>query len=166
LAIGNATNGTNLHLHRSADTENSPHHPHIMSQLKGLRIGIVGGSLTGCSAAIQLLRAGHQVSVFERSSKSLQSRGGGIGTPTPLFNDLISEGIVDGDNFPRLRCQGMPFSQKSPSDLSDALGHSPFELPLDANVFHWNTLWNALRKRVPDDCYNLDVRLPFPTMLG
>ncbi|MGB3713587.1 MAG: NAD(P)-binding protein [Candidatus Promineifilaceae bacterium] len=33
--------------------------------MKNLNIGIVGGTIAGCSAAIVMARAGHRVSVFE-----------------------------------------------------------------------------------------------------
>ena len=34
----------------------------------GLRVGIVGGSIAGCATAVLMSRAGHSVTVFERSS--------------------------------------------------------------------------------------------------
>jgi 2-polyprenyl-6-methoxyphenol hydroxylase-like FAD-dependent oxidoreductase len=43
---------------------------------KSLKVGIVGGSIAGCSAAILMSRAGHDVTVFERSRGVLQGRGG------------------------------------------------------------------------------------------
>ena len=43
------------------------------------RIGIVGGSLGGLTAACLLRDAGHDVTVFERSSSELEERGAGIG---------------------------------------------------------------------------------------
>ena len=42
---------------------------------KSLKVGIVGGSIAGCSAAILMSRAGHDVTVFERSRGVLQGRG-------------------------------------------------------------------------------------------
>ena len=47
-----------------------------------LRIGVVGGSISGCAAAIEMSRAGYEVTVFERSAKALKGRGAGIGTPS------------------------------------------------------------------------------------
>lgn len=46
-----------------------------------LNIGIIGGSIAGCSAAILLGREGHKVDVFERSRGDLVGRGGGMGAP-------------------------------------------------------------------------------------
>ena len=53
-----------------------------------LNIAIVGGSIAGCSAAIALLRAGHQVTVFERSLQPLSDRGAGIVIPMALLQKL------------------------------------------------------------------------------
>ncbi len=50
-----------------------------------LKIGIVGGSIAGCSAAILLARAGYHITVFERSMGALVGRGGGIGTTSPAL---------------------------------------------------------------------------------
>lgn len=61
----------------------------MTTQTENLRIGIVGGSLAGCSAAILLSRAGHDVQVYERSRGNLVGRGGGIGTATAVFEGLI-----------------------------------------------------------------------------
>ena len=44
-----------------------------------LSIAVVGGSLGGLTAACLLRDAGHQVAVFERSSRELEERGAGIG---------------------------------------------------------------------------------------
>jgi 2,6-dihydroxypyridine 3-monooxygenase len=44
-----------------------------------LKVGVVGGSLGGLNAACLLRDAGHDVTVFERSSRELEERGAGIG---------------------------------------------------------------------------------------
>src|SRR3974390_74160 len=43
----------------------------------GMKVGIIGGSIAGCTAAALLHRAGHDVNVFERSESDLVSRGPG-----------------------------------------------------------------------------------------
>ena len=53
------------------------------------RIGIVGGSIGGCAAAVGLSRQGWDVEVFERSDRELVGRGAGIGTSTPLLAALV-----------------------------------------------------------------------------
>jgi 2-polyprenyl-6-methoxyphenol hydroxylase-like FAD-dependent oxidoreductase len=58
------------------------------------RILVVGGSLGGLMAANLLLRAGHDVTVLERSARSLQGRGAGIVTHKGLREALRAAGVV------------------------------------------------------------------------
>jgi 2-polyprenyl-6-methoxyphenol hydroxylase-like FAD-dependent oxidoreductase len=126
-----------------------------------LRIGIVGGSLAGCSAAILLQRAGHKVTVFERSVGELLGRGGGIGTTSTVLNALRTADVIDAD-FPHLSTSHMPFIGKRGED--EPLGHTPWSLPLDLQAFHWSALWNNLRKRVPDEVYQAGQAVTAATM--
>lgn len=117
---------------------------------ESLSVGIVGGSIAGCSTAILLSRAGHDVTVFERSTGRLQGRGGGIATPMATFKSLIEEDIIDA-SFPHTVTNEMPFvGRVSPEDY---LGHAAWSLAIDLACFHWGTLWENLRKRVPDKDY-------------
>jgi 2-polyprenyl-6-methoxyphenol hydroxylase-like FAD-dependent oxidoreductase len=95
-------------------------------------------------------RAGHDVTVFERSRGALEGRGGGIATPTPTFKSLIEDDIIDAD-FPHTLATEMPFIGRTSAD--DRLGHVAWALPIDLACFHWGTLWDNLRKRVPDQNY-------------
>lgn len=116
-----------------------------------LNVGIVGGSIAGCSAAILLCREGHQVQVYERSHSELVGRGGGIGTSGAVFESLIEENVIDAD-IPHLSCSAMPFIIRTPGE--ERFGYSPWQMPIDFKVFHWGALWNNLRKRVPDEIYH------------
>jgi 2-polyprenyl-6-methoxyphenol hydroxylase-like FAD-dependent oxidoreductase len=55
---------------------------------------IVGGSLGGLMAANLLLRAGHEVTVLERSTRSLEGRGAGIVTHDSLRVALRAAGVA------------------------------------------------------------------------
>ncbi len=116
-----------------------------------LNIGVVGGSLAGCTAAILLQREGHSVQVFERSRGGLVGRGGGIATTGQVLQAMLDQDIVDPD-FPHLTGKGMPFIVRTPEH--ERTGYAPLELPLNLEAFHWATLWNTLRKRVPDESYH------------
>jgi 2-polyprenyl-6-methoxyphenol hydroxylase-like FAD-dependent oxidoreductase len=119
--------------------------------MQKLNVGIVGGSIAGCSAAILLGREGHDVQVFERSRGGLVGRGGGIGTPGPVLENLMEQDVVDA-KFPHISCSTMPFIIRTTSD--ERFGHIPWEMPLNLKAFHWSALWNDLRKRVPDEIYH------------
>jgi len=58
------------------------------------RILVVGGSLGGLMVANLLLRAGHDVTVLERSLRSLQGRGAGIVTHESLRQALRAAGVI------------------------------------------------------------------------
>lgn len=119
--------------------------------MRKLHIGIVGGSIAGCSAAVLLSRAGHHVRVFERSRSGLVGRGGGIGTPGPVLESLMQQDIIDSD-FPHLSGSTMPFIVRTSAHERD--GYTPWEMALNLKLFHWSALWNNLRKRVPDEMYH------------
>lgn len=117
---------------------------------RSLNIGIVGGSIAGCSAAIWMSRAGHNVSIFERTTGELQARGGGIATPMSTFRSLVEDDIIDAD-FPHTIVREMPFVGRV--SIDDRLGRTAWTLPVDLACFHWGTLWESLRKRVTDGAY-------------
>jgi 2-polyprenyl-6-methoxyphenol hydroxylase-like FAD-dependent oxidoreductase len=119
-----------------------------------LSIGIVGGSIAGCSAAILLSRAGHDVAVFERSRGGLVGRGGGIATTGVMWDELVSDGIIDAD-MPHFRADEMPFIVRT--DEEPMTGRVPYAIPLDLRAFHWTELWGQLRRRVPDGVYHQGV---------
>ena len=50
----------------------------------GLRVGVVGGSIGGLSAACALVRSGARVHVLERASPCFAERGGGLGVDPEL----------------------------------------------------------------------------------
>ena len=60
-------------------------------------VGIIGGSIAGCAAAIELSRFGCDVTLFERSGEELKDRGAGIGIPPSVIDTFIARDLVDGD---------------------------------------------------------------------
>ena len=127
-----------------------------------IKIGIVGGSIAGCSAAILLLKEGYDVTVFERSNKALVGRGGGIGTSTELIEEIMKIGLVDQD-FTSLQINEMPFIGKS--KISESFGKRAWSLPINFRVFQWNELWKNLRIKVPDTSYRAGTKIINATVL-
>ena len=67
--------------------------------MSGSRIIVVGGSLGGLLAANLLLRAGHQVTLLEKATQSLDGRGAGIVTHATLLQALEAAGTVVDDSL-------------------------------------------------------------------
>ena len=73
-----------------------------------MRVGIIGGSIAGCATGALLHRAGHDVTVFERSKSDLVGRGSGIGTPTAVWQAMMARGLID-ETLPAFRIDSMRF---------------------------------------------------------
>lgn len=113
-------------------------------------VGIVGGSIAGCAAAVELIRGGHRVTVFERSTGTLRGRGAGIGTPTGTLETLVERDLVDAD-MPRFVVSSHPLGGRTTAE--ESLGRTALTLPLDMALCNWGDLYRQLRRRVPDDSY-------------
>ena len=115
-----------------------------------MNVAIVGGSIAGCSAAIELIRAGHAVTIYERSKGTLQGRGAGIGTPTRTLEKLVGRDLT-GSDMPRFVASDHPLAGRTSE--AEPLGHVALTLPLDMALCNWGDLFRALRRRVPDEAY-------------
>ena len=121
---------------------------------EGLKIGIVGGSITACATAALLHRAGAVVSVFERSSGSLEDRGVGLAMKISTLEALTERDLIDAD-------MGLvPIWQRTFARRHDgpALDGTPWQVywkqPVAFHANHWGVLFRSLRKRVPDEIYH------------
>ncbi len=121
-----------------------------MMQNRSLHIGIVGGSIAGCTAAIELSRAGHLVTVYERSTGELLGRGAGIGTPISVLQELIVRELIDLD-MPYLHIDEIGHYGRTPSGAPT--GRLAWRASLQMEWLNWSDLWRNLRKRVPDNSY-------------
>ncbi len=115
-----------------------------------MRIGIVGGSIAGCAAAVQLARGGHEVIVLERSRGGLTGRGAGIGTPNDTFAAMVARDLI-GRNTPRWVASEHPLVSRR--DRADRYGRPALTLPLNMALLNWGDLWRELRARVADSTY-------------
>jgi 2-polyprenyl-6-methoxyphenol hydroxylase-like FAD-dependent oxidoreductase len=114
-----------------------------------MRVGIIGGSISGCATAALLHRAGHDVIVFERSESDLVSRGAGIGTPPAVWQDMMARGLIDG-NFPACRADYLRFvTRGSGTGQQRWLG----DIQMSFMLFNWAHLYQCLRRCVPDELY-------------
>ena len=111
---------------------------------------IIGGSLGGLFTSLLLRQAGWDVTVFERSTGDLASRGVGIGTHVEMFEIMRRLGIVVDELI------GQSFSSRF------CLAHDGSmiaRLPFDKILTSWTLLYRALRRPLPDACYRAGMQL-------
>ena len=111
---------------------------------------IIGGSLGGLFAGLLLRQAGWDVTVFERSTGDLASRGVGIGTHVEMFDIMRRLGIAVDESI------GVSFSSRF------CFGHDGSviaRLPFDKILTSWTLLYRALRRQLPDACYRAGMQL-------
>ena len=111
---------------------------------------IIGGSLGGLFAGLLLRQAGWEVTVFERSTGDLASRGVGIGTHVEMFDIMRRLGITVDELI------GVSFSSRF------CFGHDGSviaRLPFDKILTSWTLLYRALRRQLPDACYRAGMQL-------
>ena len=120
-----------------------------MARIRGSTVGIVGGSIAGCAAAIALGRLGCDVHVFERSSGALRDRGAGIMVPPALRDELIGGGYLPA-GFPtcQLASRSWIVADGTPA------GRRLWRQPASVVANNWGVLWRSLRAGVPDDRYH------------
>jgi 2-polyprenyl-6-methoxyphenol hydroxylase-like FAD-dependent oxidoreductase len=100
-----------------------------------------------------LHRAGHDVTVFERSESGLVSRGAGILMPTAAWQDMTAHGLIDG-TVPACRAGYSRFVTRAPGTGQQRwLG----DVQMSFMLFNWAHLYQRLRRRVPDDLYRSDA---------
>jgi 2-polyprenyl-6-methoxyphenol hydroxylase-like FAD-dependent oxidoreductase len=115
------------------------------------RVGIVGGSIGGCAAAVSLSRRGWDVELFERSDRELVARGAGIGTLTPFLDELVRRDLIGAD-LRRFDARPMHWIGRDPRSRSGRLfGADPPRLPM--STLTWGDLYTQLRRRVPPTVY-------------
>jgi 2-polyprenyl-6-methoxyphenol hydroxylase-like FAD-dependent oxidoreductase len=118
-----------------------------------MRVGIIGGSIAGCATAALLHRAGHDVTVFERSESDLVSRGAGILMVTAALQDMMAHGLIDG-TLPACQAGYSRFVTRAHGTGQQRwLG----DVQLSVTLLNWAHLYQRLRRCVPDDLYRSDA---------
>ncbi|MFJ8112455.1 FAD-dependent monooxygenase [Streptomyces sp. NPDC096132] len=116
-----------------------------------LRVGIVGGSLVGMTAAVLLRRQGHAVTVFERSTGTLDERGAGLGLPHTFLDELTELGLFDPEARGLRSSVRRVFSVNS-GDLP--LGRVVGTQPMIVEMQHWGLVYRQISSRAQD----VDIR--------
>lgn len=111
---------------------------------------IIGGSLGGQFAALLLRQAGWDVTVFERRTGDLASRGVGIGTHVEMFDIMRRLGITVDESI------GQSFSSRFCLARDGAV---IARLPFDKILTSWTLLYRALRRQLPDACCRAGMQL-------
>lgn len=124
--------------------------------IEGSRVAVVGGSIAGCAAAIALLRAGCEVTVYERSPHELRDRGFGIGIPLVVRDELAAAGYLD-PAMPVQHCAERLWLVRSDYAADGShpnIGRIAWRQPFPAAFCNWGILWRTLRGHVPDRSYH------------
>mgnify|MGYP001822942065 CR=1 FL=1 len=119
--------------------------------VSGSNVGIVGGSIAGCAAAIALDRLGCSVTVVERSSGALRDRGSGIAVPIPLRDELVATGYL-----PEGYASWLAAGRRWYAADGSATGRLCWNQPGSAATNNWGVLWRSLRERLPDSVDYVD----------
>jgi 2-polyprenyl-6-methoxyphenol hydroxylase-like FAD-dependent oxidoreductase len=122
----------------------------------GLRVGILGGSIAGCAAAIELSRVGCDVTVLESRGEEAKDRGAGIGLPPSLVATLVERDLVDAD-MPHFDVRRILHVAHDEDEKRH--GRLLWEQPGSIALVNWGTLYRNLRRRVPDDAYRTGSRV-------
>ena len=110
---------------------------------QSLRIGIVGGSISGMCAAIVLSRLGHVVTVYERTTTRLEDRGAALGCEQRAVErwkdlDLIDPDLVGISPRNRVWCV---------KDGNSYLGRVLHEQPMAIQQLSWGNVYRQLLDR-------------------
>jgi 2-polyprenyl-6-methoxyphenol hydroxylase-like FAD-dependent oxidoreductase len=114
-----------------------------------LKVAVVGGSIVGCAAAASLRNAGCDVTVLERSSGELRTRGSVLALPGGLIPRLLDRSLLPAGFVWRR----IPNRQWIVKDGDAPMGRCIFEQPFTVSSVSWAALFADLRAGVPDEAY-------------
>ena len=111
---------------------------------------VVGGSLGGLFAGLLLRQAGWDVTVFERTTGDLSSRGAGVGTHPEQLAIMRRIGVELDASI------GVPITSRICLGLD---GRVVATLPFGKVMSSWTRLYRALRGMLPDAVYRQGMQL-------
>ncbi len=123
-----------------------------MRTVAGSRVAVIGGSIAGSAVAIGLIRAGCDVTVFERTRGSLRDRGFGIGIPPDTFGRLVAADHLD-PSVPVVRGTERLWVVRDGAPSGRVL----WRQPVTVRFTNWSVLWQNLRRRIPDRAYRTGI---------
>ncbi|MES1023404.1 FAD binding domain-containing protein [Gloeocapsa sp. BRSZ] len=109
----------------------------------GRRAIVIGGSLAGLFTGTLLRSIGWQVDIYERSSQTLDSRGGGIVLQMDVIEAFQRAGIPQ-DKL------GVVAQERYYLKRNGAIQRMPMRQTLTS----WNSLYGSMRRRFPDQHYH------------
>ena len=115
--------------------------------VRAARVGVVGGSLGGLTAALLLRELGLDVTVYERSGTVLQQRGAGIGLLPETYRYLVERADVDVDEIS---------ISTAYVNYLDRDGRVIHELSQPYRFSNWNTIYRSLLRSFGRDRYLLN----------
>lgn len=112
--------------------------------MASLRIGIVGGSITGAAAAVVLGRLGHNVVVYERTQSRLEERGAALGCNLQAIEHWKELDLLDND----LRGIRPSLRTWCIKDGDAALGRVLYRHPMAIEQHSWGKIFDNLFRRL------------------
>lgn len=103
----------------------------------------IGGSLSGLFTGVLLRSIGWQVDIYERSPRTLSSRGGGV----VLQPDVVEAFAIAGIPHQNL---GVVATERYYLQRNGSIQ----TMPMRQTLTSWNTLYNNLKRHFPDEHYH------------
>ncbi|MGD9600786.1 MAG: FAD-dependent monooxygenase [Gammaproteobacteria bacterium] len=125
-------------------------------QCSGIKVAVIGGSITGCTAAIELSRIGCDVTLYERSGEELKERGAGIGVPPSVIEAYVDRQLIGAD-VPYFNARN--FVRRWRTSDEPRFGRLAWEQPTSLVLLNWGMLYRNLRERVPAGVYRTGHRV-------